>query len=149
MATASIYGGGAMTRSTDYKTRQRGAILKYIVSLKDAHVTAAQIVEHFEEEKIPIGRTTIYRSLDKLVEDGILRRYVTDGISGACYQHVESVESCNIHMHLKCENCGELQHLNCEALEDIQQHFMDKHSFQVNAMKTVLYGKCGKCSKEV
>ncbi|MCL2124752.1 MAG: transcriptional repressor [Oscillospiraceae bacterium] len=137
-----------MARSTNYNTRQRDAILEYITSIKDAHVTAAQIVEYFASENKPIGRTTIYRHLDKLVDDGKLRRYVTDGISGACYQHAADLETCHVHMHLKCEDCGELQHLDCEALDDIRDHFLAKHSFTVNAMKTVLYGKCANCSKD-
>ena len=135
-----------MARSVNYNTRQREAILNYILSLKDTHVTAAQIAEHFECENVPIGRTTIYRHLDKLVGDGLLRRYITDGISGACYQHVDSDENCRVHMHLKCEDCGKLQHLDCDALNDIERHFLDKHAFTINAMKTVLYGKCGNCS---
>ena len=75
-----------MSRSTSYKTKQREAILGYIASLKDAHVTAAQISQYFAKEALPVGKATIYRHLDKLTENGVLRRYVSDGISGACYQ---------------------------------------------------------------
>ena len=136
-----------MNRSVNYKTRQQKAILEYIASLKDTHVTAAQIAEHFGKENIPIGRTTIYRHLDKLTESGLLRRYITDGISGACYQHIEDKGDCKAHLHLKCENCGKLQHLDCDLLDDIQRHVMDEHSFRVNAMKTVLYGRCDDCNE--
>ena len=134
-----------MTRPTNYETKHRLAILNYIVSLDGAHVTAAQIAAHFEKEAAPIGKTTIYRHLDKLTESGMLRRYVTDGISGACYQHVEIREDCSNHLHLKCEDCGELLHLDCTALDDLNRHVSAKHAFQVNPMKTVLYGKCKAC----
>ena len=134
-----------MTRPKNYKTKQRQAILSYIVSLDGTHVTAAQIAAHFEKEAAPIGKTTIYRHLDKLTESGVLRRYVTDGISGACYQYVGSGEDCGVHLHLKCEDCGELLHLECEALSDLERHISANHAFQVNTMKTVLYGKCDDC----
>jgi len=134
-----------MTRSSNYKTKQSQAILNYIVSLKGTHVTAAQIVGHFEKEAVSIGRTTIYRHLDKLTECGEIRRYTTDGISGACYQYITDRENCREHLHLKCEDCGDLKHIECETLRELQRHFFDKHDFELNVLKTVLYGKCGNC----
>ena len=134
-----------MARPENYKTKQREAVFSYIVSLGGAHVTAAQIALHFEKEGIPIGRTTIYRQLDKLTENGKLRRYVTDGASGACYQYAGSKETGGAYLHLKCEGCGELLHLECEALDDLERHVFSDHAFRINALKTVLYGKCDVC----
>ena len=134
-----------MVRPVNYNTKQREAVLKYVASLDGAHVTASQIVEHFENADVPIGRTTIYRHLEKLTQSGKIRKYATDGISGACYQYVDSSEGCHYHLHLKCEGCGKLQHLECEALNKMQHHIFDKHDFEVNALKTVLYGRCGNC----
>ena len=138
-----------MTRPIGYNTKQREAILNYIVSLENTHVTAAQITRHFEKEAVPIGKATIYRHLDKLTENGKLRRYVTDGISGACYQYVGSDDIGDAHLHLKCESCGELLHLECDALEDLERHVFNNHAFQVNTTKTVLYGMCDDCLQKV
>ena len=134
-----------MNRPSNYRTKQYEAICSYIASLGSDHVTAAQIASHFQEEDIPIGKATIYRHLEKLTENGKLRRYVTDGVSGACYQYVESDQICDGHLHLKCEFCGELLHLECEALDDLERHVLDEHSFHVNTTKTVLYGRCDDC----
>ena len=136
---------GQITRSANYNTKQREAILKYIASLESVHVTAAQIEEHFINEGAPIGRTTIYRHLDKLEETGKVRKYITDGMSGACYQHSENKDGCRFHFHLKCENCGELQHVECDELNELQRHILDDHAFEINALKTVFYGKCRNC----
>ena len=136
-----------MKRPENYNTKQRETILGYILSLGGAHVTAAQIVSHFEKRAVPIGRATVYRHLDRLTESGKLRRYTTDGISGACYQYAG--ERCGPHFHLKCESCGELLHLECETLSGLERHVFDKHAFQVNTMKTVLYGRCGGCIQKV
>ena len=134
-----------MTRAEHYNTKQRKAIYDYIASLNGAHVTAAQIAEHFEKENAPIGRTTIYRHLDKLSANGQVRRYIAAETSGACYQYAGDAAACDSHIHLKCEDCGELLHLECEKFDEIQQHVFNEHAFQVNAMKTVLYGKCEDC----
>jgi len=138
-----------VTRPTGYNTKQREAILNYISSLEKTHVTAAQITRHFKKEAVPIGRATIYRHLDKLTENGNLRRYVTDGLSGACYQYVGSEDNDDVHLHLKCESCGELLHLECDALDDLERHVLDKYAFQVNVTKTVLYGICDDCLHKV
>jgi Fur family ferric uptake transcriptional regulator len=129
-----------------YNTKQSEAVLNFISSQKDKHLTAAQIIKHFENGAAPIGRATVYRHLDKLTEAGKLRKYVTDEKSGACYQFSDK-ENCHIHLHLKCESCNELQHIECDTLNEIQTHISAKHAFQVNAQKTVLYGKCKECIK--
>ena len=134
-----------MSRPANYQTRQREAILDYILSLEGAHVTAAQIAEHFAKEEVPIGRATIYRQLDLLMESGQLRKYTTDGVSGACYQQTEARENCREHFHLKCEDCGRLLHMECDDLQALQRHIFDQHAFEINALKTVLYGKCSAC----
>lgn len=134
-----------MGRPKGYNTKQREAVLDFIASLGDSHVTAAQIVENFKNEDVSIGRTTIYRHLDKLAESGKVRKYTIDGISGACYQYIDNGKDCSEHFHLKCEDCGELFHLRCDMLSKVQQHIFDKHIFQVNTSKTVFYGKCEAC----
>ena len=138
-------GGKLMARTKSYQTKQREAIMAFIISLNGEHVTAAQIVNHFNQENMAIGRTTVFRHLEKLTQGGILRRFTTDGISGACYQQVDATGDCHSHFHLKCESCGELQHLECGILDEIQEHLLGEHAFQVNALKTVLYGTCEHC----
>ena len=134
-----------MKRSANYNTKQREAILSYIISLDGTHVTAAQILQHFANEEIPISRPTVYRHLEKLTVSGKIRRYTTDGITAACYQHVDSGVDCHEHVHLKCEDCGKLMHLECEKLNEIQNHLSNRHEFRVNALKTVFYGQCANC----
>jgi len=139
------FGGGDMGRPASYNTKQREAVLAYIASLDGGHVTAARIVEHFENENAPIGRTTIYRHLDKLVESGKIHKYNIDDVSGACFAYVSHGTECGEHFHLKCEDCGELFHLQCDTLSEMQRHILAEHAFKVNTMKTVFYGKCDNC----
>ena len=134
-----------MKRRETYNTKQREAILTYIKSLEGAHVTAAQIAEHFEKESISVGRVTIYRHLEKLMVRGKLRRYTTDGTSGFCYQYIDDRVDCLNHMHLKCEGCGELLHMECDKLDEINNHVLYEHAFRIDTLKTVLYGKCKGC----
>ncbi len=136
-----------MSRPSSYSTKHREAVLNYMSSLNGAHITAAQIIEHFKNTNSPVGRTTVFRLLDKLTESGEIRRFTNDGISGACYQFVGEREDCHTHLHLKCEGCGELLHLECGELKNLSDHMRNEHAFKFNAMKTVLYGQCENCAR--
>ncbi len=133
-----------MERPEHYRTKQREAILRYIASLDGAHVTAAQIEKHFSKF-MPISRATIYRHLERFTQGGELRKYLTDGVSGACYQYTGEEHGDHAHLHLKCEGCGELLHMECGTLAELTRHIHNAHAFEVNAAKTVLYGRCLEC----
>lgn len=136
-----------MSRSSNYNTKQKEEILSYLKSLNGNHVTVQQVVDHFEKVNNPIGMTTIYRYLEKLEKIGIVKRYIIDGVSGACFQYAgDKNQQCNQHFHFKCESCGQLIHFECKELEGLQTHLLGNHGFDINSLKTVFYGKCDKCS---
>jgi Fur family ferric uptake transcriptional regulator len=115
-----------------------------MASMGDRHVTVNQMVLQFMKQKAAIGQTTIYRYLEKLAGDGIIRKF-SSGEGGACYQYAGGDAKCREHFHLICEKCGRLIHLDCELLDEIKTHLMQRHKFQINSLKTVFYGLCGKC----
>jgi Fur family ferric uptake transcriptional regulator len=115
-----------------------------MASLGDSHVTVHQLVRHFEHEEAGIGQTTIYRHLEKLAADGKIRKYVLNEGKSACYQYAGK-DACHEHFHLTCEKCGSLIHLECNLLDEIQEHLLREHGFQINKLKIVFYGTCGKC----
>ena len=132
-----------MKRTGEYNTRQGEAILDYMISQRGEHITAHQIGVRFKDE---ISLATVYRQLDNLVKRGKVHKFTLDGISGACYQ-VVGEKDCSAHTHLKCEECGEVIHLDCSVMNDIPKHIFEEHSFVINPMKTVLYGKCFECQE--
>ncbi|MDR1985455.1 MAG: transcriptional repressor [Treponema sp.] len=133
------------TRPTRYTTAQGKLILEYMASLGDKHVTAHQIVRHFETAAAVIGQTTVYRHLEKLVAEGKIRKYLLSEGNSACYQYIDRNKACQEHFHLKCESCGALIHVDCTLLDKMQGHLLQEHDFQINLLKTTLYGTCGNC----
>ncbi len=131
-----------------YKTKQSQEILSCLRFYEGSHVNVPMISRYLEDNGISVGVATIYRHLEKMEKDGIVRKYILDGKAGACFQYVNNDSGCRRHFHLKCEECGELIHLQCEALDHIEQHILDDHGFTVNPMKTVFYGVCEKCARE-
>lgn len=137
-----------MNSSNGYKTRQREAILDYILKHKDSHVTVNQISEYFENNGHPIGVTTIYRHLEKLLEQDFVRKYNTGTTNGACFQYAVRDQECYEHFHLMCEKCGCLIHLECHRMNDLYSHIFSEHGFKIDPFKTVFYGICQKCADD-
>ena len=136
-----------MRRPCTYNTKQGEAILAYIASLEGQAVTVEQIDKHLKENNIGVGLTTIYRNLDKLLVCGKIRKYVIEGVTGACFQYVQQTSPESEHVHLKCEDCGQLYRMKCDKLEDLGQHVEHEHAFRINTIKTVFYGTCKNCSR--
>ncbi len=127
-----------------YKTKQREVILDYLKKCQDGHVTIDEVTDHLKREGNKVGRTTIYRYMEKLTDEGFLRKYYIEEGMGACYQY--QGEHCCSHFHLKCIKCGRLFHISCDFISGIEAHVYEHHHFRIDNSKTVLYGTCEGCS---
>lgn len=136
-----------MKRDTGYNTRQKEKLLDYLIHNRDVHTSVQKISAYLTSEGTPVGTATIYRQLDRLVEQGTVRKYVIDGKTGACYQYIGNEHDCHEHFHLKCVCCERLIHIDCEHLLGINKHILEHHDFAVDSSKTVFYGKCSECRK--
>lgn len=132
-----------------YQTKQREEILAYLESVGGNHVTVHDICQYFEKDGISIGTTTVYRQLERLMEEGLIQKYIIDEKSAACFEYVGKDENCHhpVCFHCKCEKCGRLIHLDCKELEGIQEHMLKEHGFALNPFRTVLYGVCEQCAR--
>lgn len=130
-----------------YKTRQHGEILSFLQSSKGSHVTANDVCCQLEKNGVKIGKATVYRQLDSLVESGVLNKYFIDENSGACFEFIDVDNDCHEECyHCKCEKCGRLIHLACEEIGHLAGHIKADHGFVINAHRTVFYGICAECS---
>lgn len=136
-----------MNNKSSYKTRQKELILSFLQENQASHVTAAYICAHFRARELPIGVTTVYRHLDKMVETGLVQKIVTDG-EATCYQYIGD-EQCHrhAHFHLKCLSCGKLIHMECRLVEELSAHIREEHDFEMQPLKTTFYGTCGSCAR--
>ena len=133
-----------MSRKTVYRTRAQEQLLAFLKAESGTHHTAAEIRDHFSDQEEPIGAATIYRQLERFVEDGQVRKYVLGPGESACYSYIDDTR-CTEHFHCKCDRCGKLIHLECDELREIQSHLLEHHGFVWNTGKTVFYGICDQC----
>lgn len=138
-----------MDNKSTYKTRQRETILEFLRCSSGSHVTVNDVCVHCKDNGIIIGQTTVYRQLEKMVDEGIVNKYIIDVGSPACFEYIGDAERpengpC---FHCKCEKCGKLIHLHCSDLMAIQKHLLDEHQFMLNPRRTVFYGICEDCRR--
>ena len=139
-----------MGMKAPYQTKQMKQILAYLQTIEGTHVTAADVCSYFKEQGINVGTTTVYRNLDKMVEQGLVAKYVVDGTSSACFEYLGHDEHCHKHLcfHCKCEKCGKVIHLECEEMTHLGEHMLADHGIQWDFTRTVFYGICEECREK-
>ena len=137
-----------MNAKARYSTKQQRELIGFMQSEPGRHFTAAEICAYFRSQGKTIGTATVYRHLERMVDEGLVNKYIIDGNSPACFEYVggevhRESETC---FHCKCEQCGKLIHLHCEELSEIGDHLARQHGFYLNPMRTVFYGLCAECA---
>jgi len=129
--------------SVVYMTRQQRAVLDCIARFPGGNCTATELTEQLHARGEAVGLTTVYRQLDRLVQQGQVHKIVTD--EGAHYQYCSAHGDCFL---LKCERCGMIVHMDCSHLGELYQHIFEEHHFTINPRRTLFYGLCEKCAAE-
>ncbi len=131
-----------------YNTKQRELIYNVIVENSHLHMTPEDIYAKLRNKGQSVGLATIYRYLDILVADNTVRKYQSGNGTGSCFQYVGDQAQCRSHYHLVCNICSSLTHMECTYMDGIFDHLEAQHSFKVDPVKTVVYGRCSKCTLE-
>lgn len=139
----SQFGGDTVA---EYVTEQKRILQKILEDNCDQAYTVDELLDKMVEacgEHAP-GKSTVYRLITHLVEEGTVKRFIKDNSRKSAYQIVLG-EHCDCHLHLKCIECGKLIHLDEEISDKLLSTVKDTSDFSVSEEATVLFGKCGDC----
>lgn len=89
-----------------------------------------------------IGRATVYRTLNKFVEAGLLRSFTLDGRT--VYEHDYGYPQ---HDHLHCTQCQRLIEFQSDELLRLRDQVAGKFGFQVLSHRFIVNGVCDDCLK--
>lgn len=129
----------AFLRSRNLKvTAERMGILRAIADRQD-HVDADTLQAELRAQGI--SRATIYRTLDLLVQCGLVRRHSL-GTSHAVFEPAFGVEH---HDHLVCVDCGKVIEFFREDLEALQETICADHRFRPLQHTLKIFGLCETC----
>lgn len=131
--------GCTMTKRCEYNTKQKEIIFDVIKKQKHEFT----IKDIYNEISDRTGLTTIYRLVDKLVEDGILNKNIS--IENITYYYYLGDCNKDNHFYLKCDKCGNMSHIDCDCIGNISSHILKKHGFRPSKKKIIINGTCEKC----
>lgn len=136
-----------LMQALKYNTAAREAIVAFFSENPDRQYTTEQVFENITNAECPKapGKSTVYRLISKLWQEGYLRRFRDGNDSNYLYQYACG-GGCEEHLHMKCTVCGKVYHLECEKSEDLMGHVLCEHGFKINGGISMLYGQCSDCS---
>ncbi len=122
-------------------TQQRRMIVEDIFAQHD-HFNADELCDILQKAGRDVSRPTVYRTLNELVEAGLLRK-MTIG-SRSVYELDYGYPQ---HDHLHCEKCDKLLEFQSDELIRIREEVARQFSFRVSGHRFIVYGLCEECQK--
>ena len=120
-------------------TRQRAAVGELLERTSEFR-TASQIHDDLRHAGEDIGLTTVYRTLQLMVEAEQLDAIRTDDGETA-YRRCSSGH----HHHLVCRSCGRTVEVSGPAVERWASAVADEHGFRDVSHDLEIFGTCGSC----
>jgi Fur family ferric uptake transcriptional regulator len=126
---------------------RRGGGRAAVIDLLDAQecaLSAQEIEDQLKAGERKVGRATVYRVIDELVELGLLGRVeIGDGI--ARFERVFP-EGAHHHHHFVCSNCEQLVPFEDEELERVLRRVARREGLVMESHEVTLRGRCPDCS---
>lgn len=125
-----------------YTTGKRRLIIELLSKNSDTSYSVEEISAALTDGGK--GKSTVYRLVSELVEDGCIRRLSDGKTRRITYQYVGD-EHCHRHMHLKCKDCGRLIHLDEKLSHDLEEKIFSIGGFAIEE-GSFIYGRCKECT---
>ncbi|MDD4363306.1 MAG: Fur family transcriptional regulator [Atribacterota bacterium] len=128
-------------------------IILQILSNAEKHLSAEEIYLRSYKLYPAIGLTTVYRTLDFLMKNGLVMK-VESGEGRARYELVGKIEGVNCHQHLVCINCrsffdtNELTEEEQDIIKKMKEKISRKYGFSIKNCILHFYGECKDCRKK-
>ncbi len=123
-------------------TRQRQLVWEALVSEPDLHLSADDLVRSVQAELPRTSASTVYRTLEVLVEEGMVAR-VHLGEGRAYYEPAAE----HAHHHLVCERCGAVVHVHDDALGNLRRRVEAVSGYRLGPGAVTLFGSCPDCRR--
>lgn len=124
------------------KTKYRVSIIE-LLSKTEKLLSAQDIHKTLIKQKIRINLSTVYRTVDKLVENKIINKVNLENETHAMYEY-------NRHKHhhfLICQNCNKIVPIYECPIEDYESKLKAESGFEIIGHRIEFYGICEDCKK--
>ena len=122
-------------------TEQQRELVLHVFD-RHSHFDVDQLIENLKSAGKSVSRATVYRTLGKLVDAGLLRRLEIG--TRTVYDHDYGYPS---HDHLVCEGCGSMIEFQHPLIDQALREVAGAHQFQAEGHSLVVRGTCGECNR--
>jgi Fur family ferric uptake transcriptional regulator len=124
-------------------TQQQRLILEHVFSQHE-HFDADDLLAHLMKSGAgrKVSRPTVYRTLVKLVEAGLLREMPLAG--RRVFEHDYGYPQ---HDHLYCQKCKRLFEFHSDEVKEIRDAVAREQQFRATGHRLIIFGQCAECSR--
>jgi Fur family ferric uptake transcriptional regulator len=142
MDRTRLAAAGRLASAGERVTRQRLLIAERLAGA-GRQLTADALYRRLRREEPTIGRATVFRTLETLVEAGVARRLELEG-------HVSAYVACQPehHHHLSCTSCGRVEEIDEAYVRPIARRVAADRGFEIDDARLDFYGRCVRCRSE-
>ena len=125
-------------------TQQRRILVDFVFQ-RHEHFDAEELILNLAQlpEGDKVSRPTVYRTLNELVDAGLLRRMNLKG--RGVYEHDYGYPQ---HDHLHCTICDELIEFQSDELKQLREAVALEKNFRVIGHRLIITGICADCSSK-
>ena len=121
-------------------TPQRMRVAEVLFGTHD-HISAEEILARLRAGRRPVGKATVYRTLELMREAGLLREH--DFNEG--FKRYEPHPTRPRHDHLVCTRCGKVIEFVSQAIDRVESEVAALHHFLPTNHRVEIYGLCEEC----
>jgi len=140
-------------RGCGYRITIPRQIILQVLDESKEHLSAEDIYLKVHHIYPAIGLTTVYRTLELLVNMGLIFKF-DFGDGRARYELARGTKETSHHHHLICTKCGRIIDYTdfvdeeLELLKKTEKELSKKYNFEIKNHTIQFYGLCDKCSDE-
>lgn len=131
---------GSRPRPQRFTEAQR-RMLRFVFS-HHSHFDAEQLCAELDKAKKDVSRATVYRTLAKLVDAGLLRQIHLG--QRVVYEHDYGYPE---HAHLHCKRCHKMIEFTHPQLDGLVTDICRQNQFQMKRFNLVVEGVCLECNR--
>lgn len=129
----------ALAQAGSRRTEPRRAVARLIAE-QDGHFSAADLVVEARRRRLGLGRATIFRTLDLLVDVKAVERL--DLPTG---EHAYVACDPNHHHHVVCSGCGRSRDIDDHGLRAVVAEIARHTGYRIDEHRLELFGRCPAC----
>jgi Fe2+ or Zn2+ uptake regulation protein len=134
----------AALQAHGYRTSTPLQVVVEVITTSSRLLNPIQVYDLARQKNAKIGLVTVYRTLEKLEEIGLIQRVHQPS---GCQGFIAAIAG---HNHiLICEKCGTVEFFSGDRLDNLMTDVAHESGYRISGHWLQLFGLCTKCQNEV